>query len=284
MTNRRFGGDPRALRSILDKLAPVRDEVARNASVGEGDVALDAGCGDGLIAFELLGRVGKSGKVIFLDVSRGLLDLCKAKAGEEGELARCEFVEASIEELSPISDASVDAVTVRSALIYVKRKQRALDEFFRVLKPGGRLSLFEPVNRVIANDLSRSFRGYAPEGVSDLIRKVGQIYERFQIEAGHTQMDFDDRDLFRLAEQAGFSEIRVDLRIERGPAEPLPSWETFFRTAPSPGAPTLEEAMAAALTADEAARYKAALKPEIERGRGIRLEATAFLRCVKRRV
>lgn len=32
-------------------------------------------------------------------------------------------------------------------LIYVEDKQRAFDEFFRVLRPGGRLSIYEPINR-----------------------------------------------------------------------------------------------------------------------------------------
>jgi ubiquinone/menaquinone biosynthesis C-methylase UbiE len=40
----------------------------------------------------------------------------------------------------------VDAVTTRSVLIYVKDKRRASEEFHRVLKPGGRLSIFEPIN------------------------------------------------------------------------------------------------------------------------------------------
>jgi ubiquinone/menaquinone biosynthesis C-methylase UbiE len=46
-----------------------------------------------------------------------------------------------------MQDASVDAVTTRSVLIYVAQKQQVIHEFCRVLKPGGRLSLFEPINR-----------------------------------------------------------------------------------------------------------------------------------------
>ena len=41
----------------------------------------------------------------------------------------------------------MDIVTTRSVLIYVEDKRRAFEEFFRVLKPGGRISLFEPINR-----------------------------------------------------------------------------------------------------------------------------------------
>lgn len=64
-----------------------------------------------------------------------------------GGLDRCRFVRAAAEDLGPIPDASVDVVTTWSVLIYVADKRRAFAEFFRVLKPGGRASLFEPINR-----------------------------------------------------------------------------------------------------------------------------------------
>jgi len=63
-------------------------------------------------------------------------------------LGRCEFVHASAEDLSVLEDASVDVVTTRSVLIYVPDKRRTFEEFHRVLKPGGRLSIFEPINNV----------------------------------------------------------------------------------------------------------------------------------------
>jgi ubiquinone/menaquinone biosynthesis C-methylase UbiE len=139
---RRHGGDERSLAGILDQSAAVRDGVLVGAAIEAGDVVLDVGCGDGLIGLAALEHVGDDGVVIFDDLSDELLDRCRERA--QGD-ARCRYVNASVTEL-PLADASVDVVTGAAVLIYVAEKQRAFDELHRVLRPGGRLSLYEPLN------------------------------------------------------------------------------------------------------------------------------------------
>src|SRR5215213_3724123 len=139
---RRFGGDRAAADDMLTHLREVRERVLDRAEVREGETLLDVGCGDGLIAFGALERGAR--RVIFSDVSQDLLDVSRELAAGE---PRAEFVRALAEDLSAIPDASVDVVTTRSVLIYVADKARAFAEFLRVLRPGGRVSLFEPINR-----------------------------------------------------------------------------------------------------------------------------------------
>src|SRR5581483_5159805 len=147
LLHRRFGGDDQQLRAMLATLEKVRDQVLQHARVGEGNIVLDVGCGDGLLAFGALDGIGEQGKVIFSDISQDLLDHCYALAQQMKVSERCRFIQASATDLSAIEDNTVDVVTTRSVLIYVREKQRAFQEFYRVLKPGGRLSIFEPVNR-----------------------------------------------------------------------------------------------------------------------------------------
>ena len=100
-----------------------------------------------MIAWPAVQQVGPGGTVIFSDISADLLAYCRSTAGKKGVLERCVFLRASADDLTEIGDNEVNVVTVRSVLIYVERKRRAFAEFFRVLRPDGRLSLFEPINR-----------------------------------------------------------------------------------------------------------------------------------------
>ena len=64
---------------------------------------------------------------------------------ERTPFPRCEFLLASADDLSVV-DESVNVLMTRSTLIYLHDKARTLREFFRVLRRGGRLSMFEPIN------------------------------------------------------------------------------------------------------------------------------------------
>src|ERR1700678_3865572 len=127
LLNTRFGGDAEARQRLLtERLYPVRDKVLDKAQVQPGETLLDVGAGDGLIAFGALERLGPSGRVIFCDISQDLLYHCRAAAAGEGLLDRSRFLLAPADSLAGVADASVDVVTTRSVLIYVKDKASAL--------------------------------------------------------------------------------------------------------------------------------------------------------------
>ena len=150
LTDVRFGGDPAVRDYMLTKvLYPVRDMVLDSARLRPGDTLLDVGTGDGLIGFGALERLGPSGQVVLFRHFADLLEYCRAAATAEGLVDRCRFMLASADCLADIVDAAVDAVTTRSVLIYVKDKAAALREFYRVLRPGGRVSVHEPINALM---------------------------------------------------------------------------------------------------------------------------------------
>lgn len=274
--SRRTGGDQEYESRMLAKLAGVRDRLLENAELKPGETLLDVGCGNGLVAFGALER-GAS-EVVFADISAALLGDCRELAEAAGVVDRCHFLETRAEDLARIENQSVDVVTTRSVLIYVEEKERAFREFHRVLRPGGRISLFEPINR-FGMEERRCTWGYDLDAGAKLVRKVIDAFEESQPQSD-PMFDFDERDLLRLAEAAGFFPVRLQLDAEITPPEAL-SWETFLHVAGNPKIPTPHEAMEQALTADERAALTAELRPLVEEGRGRWRMATAYLWAVK---
>jgi arsenite methyltransferase len=280
LAKRRFGGDPDVRADALAKLAGVRDTVLDRAELSEGETLLDVGCGEGLIGFGALER--GAGSVIFSDISTDLLDYCRQAATELGVVDRCRFVEAAADDLASLDDESVDVVTTRSVLIYVKEKAAAFGEFARVLRPGGRISLWEPINRFGSVERrTRGFLGYYEDGLEDIRAKLWAVYEAIQPPDSDPMLDFDERDLLRLAEDAGFFPIRLtlDARIEAAEAR---SWDGFLDMAWNPNVPTMREAMDQVLTPEERDRLTEELRPRVEAGEGEWRMATAHLTGTRR--
>ncbi len=278
LLRRRAGGSPEQMQRILKVLEPIREKVLDRAALQEGDVLLDVGCGDGLIGFGALARTER-GQVIFCDISPELLAQARAVAREAGLLERCRFLEAPAQDLSPLADASVDVVTTRSVLIYVREKARAFQEFHRVLQPGGRLSLFEPVHRHFQEDEPGQprFGPYRVAPVAKLAEKVKAVYRRRQPPEGNPMLDFDEWDLLRWAQEAGFSEVHLELRVDVQPLNKGAKWDVYRLTAPNPRAPTLQEAMDEALSPAEQTAFTAHLRPLVEAGKGVQRLAMAYL-------
>jgi arsenite methyltransferase len=275
--DRGHGGLDEEERIDLDYLGPIRDLVLDNAAIVPGDTVLDVGAGQGLIAFAALERVGERGRVIFSDISESLLDHCRSTAARIGVSDRTSFVRAPAEDLSPIGDASVDVVTARSVLIYVSEKERAFEEFRRVLRRGGRLSIFEPINRYFETR-EDDFWGFDASEVRDLVAKIN-AYEEWDGEPddGDPMMNFGERDLYEWARSAGFDEVRMALVVERQPGSWVKDWDSMLKTAPNPNAHTVEEILNGALTPAEVSRFESFMKPVVDQRRAMMESAFAYL-------
>jgi SAM-dependent methyltransferase len=277
LAERRHGGHDAARRRLLAGLEKWRDRVLDLGALAEGETLLDVGCGEGLIGFGALER--GAGTVVFADISDDLLDVCRGRAAELGVGDRCRFVRASAEDLGAVDDDSVDVVATRSVLIYVADKEAAFREFFRVLRPGGRISLFEPINRFAQREEDTWF-GYDLGAAAEAGRKVRAVYEAIQPPNSDPMLDFDERDLIELAEAAGFFPVRLELEADVKRPEPGP-WDGFVNMAPNPRVPTLAEAMEQVLTPDERDQLTACLRPLVESGEGRRRMALALLAALK---
>jgi SAM-dependent methyltransferase len=280
LLHRRHGDDPEQRRKALEQLEPIRRRVLDNARMRSGDVVVDVGAGDGLIGFGAVDAVGPTGRVILSDVSDDLVDHARELAIELGLDDRVSCVTARAEELSPIDDRSVDVVTTRSVLIYVSDKASAFREFFRVLRPGGRVSIFEPINSYFA-DSPDEFWGFDARPVRDLVEKVW-AFEGGDDDADDPMMNFTEKDLVRFAEEAGFDEVRVELDVEVRPGSWAVDWERLLKMSPNPNALAVGDALRGALSDEEFARFERHIRPQADEGAGTIRSAFAYLTALKR--
>ena len=110
----------------------------------------DLGSGAGLDAIIASWSTGASGKVIGVDVNPSMCLKAQAHAAATGSRMQCH--QGRMEDI-PLPDASADVVISNGVINLSFRKRKVIEELFRVIKPGGRLSITDIVS---AKQLSQS--------------------------------------------------------------------------------------------------------------------------------
>ncbi len=98
---------------------------------------LDAGCGPGYASLELAKLVGKTGKVTAVDFTDKYLQHLRTRITAAAS-TNITVIESDLQSM-PLPDASCDVVFVKFVLLFVPDLDRVLREFYRVLRPHGRL-------------------------------------------------------------------------------------------------------------------------------------------------
>jgi SAM-dependent methyltransferase len=184
------------------------------SAVKPGDVVLDLGSGAGIDLLLAAKQVGRTGKVIGVDMTDAMIAKARQNIAAAG-LENVEVRKGIIEEL-PVEDASVDWVISNCVINLSPEKPRVFAEIARVLKPGGRMLVSDIVAEDLPPEIARNRHLYS----SCLAGAISEPHYLAGLrEAGLVDVEVKDRLVYDTLQIAGFigSELKVEETGSRGP-------------------------------------------------------------------
>jgi arsenite methyltransferase len=281
----RHAGDAAYGRVVRQVVEGYADRVLEGAQLSADMTLVDVGAGEGLVAFRAIDRVGPALRVILADVSVPMLRYAERIALQHDVWSQCSFLECAAENLAKIADASVDVVVTRAVLAYVADKKAALGEFFRILKPGGRLSIAEPILQDEAFN-ARALRRRVDDQTrpSDPFLKLLHCWKAAQFPdteeacAKSPIANYSERDLLNMVRGSGFAEIHLQLHIDEVPSL-IRSWDVFIGSSPHPWAPPLKQILSERFTPAERQFFERMVRPTVESGQNVMTDRAVYLQA-----
>jgi arsenite methyltransferase len=269
----RFSGDETVRQALCESIERDVDRLLDLAKLRQGMTLLDIGSGDGTVALRAIERVGANIGAHLTDVSPRLLDYAQQRARERGVESQCRFALCGAQSLNAIDDASVDAVTARAVIGYLPEKAAVFREFYRVLKPGGRISLAEIIRRDEAFEVCSLRKLVEASGDAPGSQFFALLHKWKRTQFPDTEAEvarmpmtnFSERDLVSLAMQAGFADIHMEFHIDIG-APVSHTWDALLDSTPFPWAPTLRTCMAEQFSAEERTLFEQVMRSEVGKG------------------
>ena len=176
--------------AMMDWLAP-----------SPGQKLLDVAGGTGDISFKFLNRAG-SGHATVLDITENMLIAGRKRAEADKMLNSIDWVVGDAMAL-PFADNSFDVYTISFGIRNVTRPQEALNEAFRVLRPGGRLMVLE-FNQIPVPLVQKAYDIYSFNVIPRMGKLIANDRESYQYLVESIR-NFPDQETFlSMVQEAGF--------------------------------------------------------------------------------
>lgn len=258
----------------INWLQSVKDAVLANADLQKTDTVIDIGTGTGLLAFGAM-DLGCE-KVIFSDKFEDCLVSCEEILVQSGVKSGYEMLQSACEEIN-LPDETVDKALMRSVLVHILDKQKAINEVFRILKKGGKFCAFEP----IISSNTRYHQLLNPNNIENF-EEFKKVEDEFMSNPEDPLCNFDENSLAQSLDNAGFSDGVIDLQVVQSDYVVNKDMvETWFNTPPSPDQPTMKERFEQKISPDKVEQFIKDVKADLD-GKPVLIKSnTVFITAIK---
>ncbi len=184
-----------------------RRHALRRAGLTPGMLVVDVGTGTGLVARAAAQIVGDPARIVGVDPCAGMLAHARVPAGVQ-------LLAGSAERL-PVRDSSADFLCMAYALRHISDLSVAFGEFYRVIRPGGRLCVLEftlPPGRLQRAFLKAWLSGVVPR-IAALIGHTADAPTLMRYHWATIQACVPPDTILRSIGEAGFTELRRDVEL-----------------------------------------------------------------------
>lgn len=172
------------------------------AGVRRGQRVLDLAAGTGDLSERFAGIVGREGEVVVTDINAAMLARGRDRLVDAGVAGNIDYAQVNAEAL-PFPANHFDCTTIGFGLRNVTHKERALEEMFRVLRPGGRALVLE-FSHPESLPVRKAYDLYSFSVLPVLGRLIAGDADSYRYLAESIRMHPDQETLRAMMEQAGF--------------------------------------------------------------------------------
>ena len=172
------------------------------ANLRQGDRVLDIAAGTGDLALAFAPEVGRTGQVVHTDINEAMLRVGRDRLIDAGVILPTVVCDA---ERLPFQEGYFDLVSVAFGLRNMTRKEAALSEMCRVLRPGGRLLVLEFSK--VAPPLERLYDWYSFKVLPRLGQWVAGDADSYRYLAESIRMHPGQQALKAMMMKSGFNHV-----------------------------------------------------------------------------
>ncbi len=172
------------------------------SGIRAGHIVLDLAGGTGDLTTAFAKRVGKTGRVVLADINESMVRVGRDRLIDQGLIGNVDYSISNAEALN-FSDNTFNLVTIAFGLRNVTNKDKALEEIYRVLKPGGQLMILE-FSKVTQPLLAKAYDFYSFKILPKMGGIIANDEDSYQYLAESIRMHPDQNTLKEMMLTAGF--------------------------------------------------------------------------------